>query len=153
MSQYKACVTWELDKAIFSDKNYSRAHTWHFDGGLSVAASASPHIVPEPFSNSANVDPEEAFVASLASCHMLFFLDLAAQANLVVEYYEDNAIGKLAKNAEGVMMMTEVVLNPAATFAADSQPNDEQIHALHHQAHELCFIANSVHTKITVSPK
>lgn len=153
MSQYNACVTWELDKASFSDKKYSRAHTWHFDGGLSVAASASPHIVPEPFSNPANVDPEEAFVASLASCHMLFFLDLAAQANLVVEHYEDNAIGKLAKNAEGVMMMTEVVLNPAATFAGDSQPNDEQIQALHHQAHELCFIANSVHTQITVSPK
>lgn len=148
---YSARVSWQKksDEA-FVDNKYSRSHTWTFDGGIEVPASASPHVVPLPLSNESAVDPEEAFVASLSSCHMLWFLSLAVEKNFVVESYEDNAEGVMGKNEEGKLAMTRVTLNPRISFGGDHNPSREQIDELHHSAHEKCFIANSVKTKITV---
>jgi organic hydroperoxide reductase OsmC/OhrA len=134
----------------FLDNRYSRSHTWVFDGGIAFLASASPHVVPLPMSNESAVDPEEAFVASLSSCHMLWFLSLAMEKNFVVERYEDNAEGVLGKNEEGKLAMTKVTLNPKITFYGDHTPSRDQIDELHHLAHDDCFIANSVKTKITI---
>ena len=134
----------------FVDNKYSRSHTWTFDGGIELAASSSPHAVPLPMSNESAVDPEEAFVASLSSCHMLWFLSLAVEKNYVVESYEDNAEGVLAKDEEGKLAMTRVTLRPQVTFENKHTPSRDQIEELHHSAHEKCFIANSVKTKISV---
>lgn len=153
MSHYTARVIWNSESNNFLKNDYSREHRWEFDGGISVAASASPQIVPEPWSKPSNVDPEEAFVAALASCHMLFFLDLAAQAGYVVEMYDDNAEGLLAKDSDGVMMMTKVELKPHVVFSTDHQPSIEDISKLHHEAHNQCFIANSVSTQIKITPQ
>lgn len=149
MSHYTATVAWtrQPDEA-FTDNQYSRGHQWQFDGGVTVPASASPHIVPLPWSVEANVDPEEAFVASISSCHMLFFLSLAAKKRWCVDSYTDAAIGTMAEDAEGKMAMTQVTLRPAVTFAGDT-PSREAQEKLHHKAHALCFIANSVKTRIT----
>ena len=151
MSNHAAEVIWERRGQDFSGGHYSRAHRWRFDGGLEVAASASPQIVPLPFSDAAAVDPEEAFVASLASCHMLFFLSLAASRGWCVERYRDAAFGILAKDAEGHLAMTEVVLRPEVSFS-ERQPTVTDIAALHHRSHEQCFIANSVKTLVRVEP-
>ena len=148
MSQYGAVITWERNGAAFTDNRYSRGHRWSFDGGVEVPASSSPHVVPLPLSVAAAVDPEEAFVASLASCHMLSFLYVAAKQGFVVESYHDQAIGTLAKNAEGKLAMTEVTLHPSVTFAPDKRPSATQHEALHHEAHGLCFIATSVKTDV-----
>jgi len=147
---YNARIVWKknLDET-FVDKKYSRSHTWIFDGGIQLAASASPHVVPIPMSNESAVDPEEAFVASISSCHMLWFLALAAEKNYIVESYEDNAEGILEKNEEGKVAMTKVTLRPEINFG-NNPPPQEQLDELHHLAHEKCFIANSVTTKITV---
>ena len=153
MSNYSATVRWTRGGDDFLSNRYSRAHDWQFDGGALVKASASPQIVPEPWSKPENVDPEEAFVASLSSCHMLFFLSIAASKGFLVESYEDNASGVLAKNDEGKLVMTEVTLNPVAAFGGASQPQAEDIAAIHHSAHRQCFIANSVKTKVKVIPK
>jgi organic hydroperoxide reductase OsmC/OhrA len=134
----------------FVDSKYSRSHTWAFDGGTEVPGSASPHVVPLPLSVEAAVDPEEAFIASLSSCHMLWFLSLAAEQGFVVERYEDQAEGALGKNAEGRVAMVRVVLKPRIEYGAQATPSPEQIAELHHQAHEQCFIANSVKTEVTV---
>ncbi|MGB5345176.1 MAG: OsmC family protein [Woeseia sp.] len=151
MAKHKATITWERGTAAFVDNQYSRAHEWHFDGGAVVPASASPHIVPEPQAIAANVDPEEAFVAALSSCHMLFFLSLAAEQGIVVDAYLDKAEGVLGKNATGNLAMTDVALRPAARYAG-AQPVASQIAALHDEAHRRCFIANSVNTRIRVQP-
>ncbi|WP_394200559.1 OsmC family protein [Shewanella waksmanii] len=152
MANYGALIQWQLsDEDDFKQGRYSRAHQWCFDGGIQLNASSSPHIVPLPYSDETAVDPEEAFVASLSSCHMLFFLHFAAKAGFVVQRYQDNASGTMAKDDEGKLAMTEVVLNPKVTFNASSnaeQPTDEQLAHLHHLAHEQCFIANSVKTNI-----
>lgn len=148
MGEYTATVRWSLDGGDFADNRYTRAHEWLFDGGLTVPASASPHIVPLPHSVAENVDPEEAFVASLSSCHMLFFLSLAAAAGIVVASYEDEATGWLEKDANNRMAMTRVVLRPRAEYGNGTTPDAEALERLHHRAHELCFIANSVRTKI-----
>ncbi len=151
MSEYYADVSWELQAGEdFLANRYSRAHRWHFDGGIEVAASSSPHVVPLPFSVETAVDPEEAFVASLSSCHMLWFLSLAAKRKYEVQRYVDKAIGIMAKNDQGKLAMTEVVLRPTVVFAQGGSPNDEQLEQLHHEAHELCFIANSVKTEVRV---
>jgi organic hydroperoxide reductase OsmC/OhrA len=149
---YSVKILWEksLDEA-FIDNKYSRSHTWRFDGGIELAASSSPHVVPLPMSNESAVDPEEAFIAALASCHMLWFLSLAAEGNYIVESYEDNAEGVLGKNEEGKLAMTRVTLKPKVNFNSKTTPSREQIDELHHLAHEKCFIANSVKTKIIVS--
>src|SRR5207248_7450 len=132
-----------------TDQRYSRAHRWSFDGGLTVPASSSPLSVPLPMSEAANVDPEEAFVAALSSCHMLFFLSIAAQRGFVVESYTDRAQGTLARNAAGKMAMTRVALRPAIEFAAQA-PSAEELAAIHHAAHEKCYLANSVITEVVV---
>lgn len=152
MSTYSATVTWERRGAAFVDNRYSRAHTWHFDGGVDVAASASPHVVPVPLAIEAAVDPEEAFVVSLASCHMLWFLSIAARAGFVVESYVDRASGVMDRDARGKPAITTVTLRPQVVFAASHRPSADEHQALHHQAHAECFIANSVKTNVQVMP-
>lgn len=136
----------------YLDKKYSRAHTWSFDGGIEIEASSSPRVVPLPMSNESAVDPEEAFVAALSSCHMLSFLAIAAEHGYVVESYEDNAEGVLRKNDQGKLAMTKVTLKPHVTFGGDDIPSSDQVDKLHHLAHEVCFIANSVGTEIAIVP-
>lgn len=148
MAKHAATIVWSRGNDAFVDNQYSRAHEWQFDGGAVIAASASPHIVPEPFSLAANVDPEEAFVAALSSCHMLFFLSLAAERGVIVDHYRDEAYGSLRKNADGRLAMTEVVLRPAGRYLG--APSRSEIEALHAAAHHSCFIANSVITGIAI---
>ncbi|MGH1365784.1 MAG: OsmC family protein [Calditrichia bacterium] len=151
--KYVATISWQKKpEEAFTDNKYSRAHHWRFDGGAEVYASASPDIVPLPYSDAAGVDPEEAFVASLSSCHMLFFLSFAAAKNFTILSYEDNAEGVMGKNTENRTAMTEVTLKPRVQFGGDNIPTAEQIDALHHRSHKACFIANSVKTKVTVVP-
>ena len=153
MAQHSSTIVWQrVDNAAFTDHRYSRRHSWHFDGGAVVPGSSSPHVVPRPYSDATAVDPEEAFVASLSSCHMLWFLDIAARAGWVVDSYRDEATGTLARNAEGQQAMTRVVLRPAVQFAPGKGPTVAEIHALHHQAHASCFIANSVKTEVLCEP-
>jgi len=152
MHEYQATISWERSTIDSSLRRYSRAHTWTFDGGLAVPASASPHIVPPPYSVAAAIDPEEAFVASLSSCHMLWFLDIATQRGFRVESYVDNAVGVMAKNESGKIAITHVRLRPEATFAGEKLPTVAEIDALHHSAHEECFIANSVKTEVRCEP-
>jgi len=148
---YKVRISWRKDLSeAFVDNKYSRAHTWAFDGGIEIAASSSPHVVPLPMSKEAAVDPEEAFVASLSSCHMLWFLSIAAGKKYIVESYEDNAERVLAKDETGKLAMTEVTLKPKVAFSGKANPSRTQVDELHHLAHEKCFIANSVKTKISI---
>lgn len=147
MSEYTATIVWQRNGANFTDNRYSRAHQWKFDGGAVVPGSSSPHVVRVPLSDASAVDPEEAFVASLSSCHMLFFLSLAAARGFVIDTYEDQAVGTMAKNQEGKVAMTVVTLRPRATFAG-KQPTPEELDALHHKAHEECFIASSVKSEV-----
>lgn len=154
MSQHTAVVAWRrAEGAAFTDNRYSRAHVWHFDGGLDVPASASPHVVPAPLSDVAAVDPEEAFVAALASCHLLWFLSIAARRGFVVESYRDAASGLLAKDGAGRLALTEVTLRPEVAFAPAHRPTPEQHAALHHEAHEECFLARSVKTIVRCEPR
>ncbi|MBA2770482.1 MAG: OsmC family protein, partial [Sphingomonas sp.] len=130
---------------------YSRAHEWVFDGGAVVPASASPHIVPKPWSDEAGVDPEEAYIASLSSCHMLFFLDFTRRAGFVLDSYVDEAEGVMAKRDDGKMWMSRVTLRPRVSWGGDT-PDEAALAELHHKAHEACFIANSVTTEVVVQP-
>lgn len=148
MSEYIATIRWQRNDQPFIDNKYSRGHEWAFDGGITVAASASPAIVPLPMSVAENVDPEEAFVASLSSCHMLFFLDIAANSGFVVDEYIDAAVGYLKKNDEGKIVISKVILRPSGTYAGEKIPDREQIGKMHDRAHELCFISNSVKSEI-----
>lgn len=152
MSRYQATIHWQRGEAAFTDNGYSRAHVWRFDGGVEVPASSSPQVVPLPMSVAAAVDPEEAFVASLSSCHMLWFLSLAAARGYCVDRYDDAADGVLARDARGRAAMTEVTLRPRVAFAGDARPTREALEALHHRAHEACFIANSVRTEVRCEP-
>ena len=148
---YKVKISWKKNSnESFLDKKYSRVHKWIFDGGIEVHASSSPHVVPIPMSDESAVDPEEAFVASISSCHMLTFLFIAAKKNFLVESYDDFAEGIMKKNKDGRLAMTEVTLKPEIVFGGDKIPTKNQIDEMHHQAHEECFIANSVKTKIVV---
>ena len=151
MSTYTATVRWSRSgDGDFAKGQYSRAHEWAFDGGAVVPASPSPHVVPAPWSDLAGVDPEEAFVASLSSCHMLFFVDFARRAGFVVDSYVDEAEGVLEKRADGTTAMTRVTLRPRVEFSGEKRPSGAEIADLHHRAHEACFIANSVTTEVTV---
>src|SRR4051812_17775911 len=152
MSHYTAQISWHRDGQDFVGNRYSRRHLIRFDGGAEVVASSSPQLVPVPLSDPAGVDPEEAFVASLASCHMLWFLSTAARQGFCVERYTDNAQGVLARNSEGKMAMTEVTLHPEVLFSGPKQPTREQLDQLHHKAHEECYIANSVKTDVRCEP-
>ncbi len=148
MSQHTAIVRWSHDGGEFTKGRYSRAHTWMFDGGLTVPASPSPAVVRAPYSDASGVDPEEAFVASIASCHMLTFLYLASRAGFEVLSYEDHAVGTMTKNERRVPWVSEVVLSPRITYREAPTPAREA--ELHHRAHEECFISNSVKTNIVV---
>ncbi|MFO6425053.1 OsmC family protein [Motilimonas sp. KMU-193] len=148
MSNYSAKIVWQrASDESYLDQKYSRGHEWQFDGGVTVPASSSPQVVPLPYSVEANVDPEEAFVASLSSCHMLFFLSIAAKNKFVVDTYVDNAVGVMEKGTNGKIAMTKVTLKPYVQFAGE-QPSMAQLEAMHHQSHEQCFIANSVTTEV-----
>ncbi len=148
MSDYRTTVRWERGDQNFLDNKYSRSHTWIFDGGAQIAASSSPHVVPVPMSVAENVDPEEAFIASISSCHLLFFLYFAAKRGFVLDTYVDEATGTVGKNAEGKLAVTKVTLRPVTAFSGDNQPSAEELEEMHHQSHESCFIANSVTTEI-----
>lgn len=150
MSQHTAIIEWERRRQSFADGKYSRAHAWRFDGGAEVRASSSPHVVPLPWSDPAGVDPEEAFVASLSSCHMLWFLHFAARRGFVVERYRDEAVGAMETVEEKRLAITRVTLRPEVIFAGEKTPAAEDVDRLHRLAHENCFIANSVKTAVTV---
>lgn len=150
MARHSATVDWVRGDAPFSDRRYSRGHSWRFDGGLEVQASSSPQVVPVPMSVAAAVDPEEAFVASLSSCHMLWFLDLAARAGLVVDRYRDDAIGIMSQDPSGRLAMTLVELRPTVEFAG-TPPSAAALSQLHERAHHECFLANSVKTEIRIA--
>ena len=151
MAIYTSTVSWNRSESEnFTDNKYSRRHKWEFDGGAVVPASSSPHIVPLPYSDDAGVDPEEAFVASLSSCHMLFFLSFAAQRGFCVDSYVDEASGLMEKNESGQMAMTRVTLKPKIGFSGEKRPTAEEVDALHHKSHKACFIANSVKTEVVV---
>jgi organic hydroperoxide reductase OsmC/OhrA len=152
MHLYTAEVQWERGEQPFTDNRYSRAHRWRFDGGAEVPGSSSPLSVAEPMSDPAGVDPEEAFVASISSCHMLWFLGLAAKAKFRVDSYTDRPEGVMEKNAEGKVAVTRVTLRPKVVFSGERIPSREELGDLHHKAHENCFIANSVKTDITCEP-
>ena len=151
MSVHRAGVDWALkDGDDFAKGRYSRVHTIGFEGGISVPGSASPAVVPLPWSSAEAVDPEAAFTAALSACHMLTFLDLARRAGFSISAYRDEAEGTLARVARGKMAVTRVVLRPVIDWTGDRRPSPEELDALHHQAHELCFIANSVTTEVVV---
>ena len=150
---HTATIRWtRTGEGDFTKGQYSRAHEWLFDGGARVAASPSPHVVPAPFSDASGVDPEEAFVASLSSCHMLFFIDFARRAGFVLDEYVDEADGILEKRSDGRWAMTQVSLRPRVTWNGEP-PEEAMIADLHHRSHEACFIANSVTTKVVVEPR
>jgi organic hydroperoxide reductase OsmC/OhrA len=152
MAEHKALIEWQREGAAFADGRYSRGHRWTFDGGIEVPASASPHVVPLPLSVARAVDPEVAFVASLASCHMLWFLSLAAQAGFVVESYRDEAVGSMERDAAGKLWMARVTLLPDARFGGPRRPTRAEVAQLHERAHEECFIARSVRTDVRCEP-
>ena len=153
MSEYFATIEWNRSGAVFTDNKYSRGHRWSFDGGVEVPASSSPHSVRLPFSVENAVDPEEALVAALSSCHMLTFLYLAAKKKFLVESYRDEAVGFMEKNAEGRLAITRVTLRPEIKFGGELLPTADELAALHHAAHEECYIANSVKTDVGVEPR
>jgi organic hydroperoxide reductase OsmC/OhrA len=150
MSEYKVTIKWQRTSPDFLKGRYSREHTWTFDGGATVPASPSPHVVPAPWSNPACVDREEAFVAAISSCHMLTFLFLASKQGFQIDSYEDEAVGVMANNEKGVPWVSSVTLNPKIVFSGDKMPAPADEKQLHHLAHEQCYIANSVKTEITV---
>jgi organic hydroperoxide reductase OsmC/OhrA len=152
MSTYTATIRWERGDQPFTDNRYGRGHRWLFDGGVEVPGSSSPHSVPLPYSQANAVDPEEAFVASLSSCHMLWFLSIAAKRGFCVDSYVDNAEGVMAKNASGKFAMTRVTLRPKAVFVGNPLPTIGDIESMHHKAHTECFIANSVKTEVHCEP-
>ena len=152
MAEHTATITWTRGSDDFLDRRYHRAHTWQFDGGAVVAGSSSPHVVPLPYSDAAAVDPEEAYVAALSSCHMLWFLDIACRAGWRVNRYTDAAVGTMAPDAEGRLVVSHVQLRPVTVFDAARAPSAEVLAGLHHQAHAACFLANSVKTRIDCAP-
>ncbi len=152
MAHYTAEVLWLRNEGDFAGNRYSRRHLLRFDGGLEVPGSSSPHVVPLPMSDASALDPEEAFVSSLSSCHMLWFLSIAAKRKFCVDRYFDAAEGVMEKNAEGKMAMTLVTLRPDVEFSGEHQPTRAELDRLHHEAHDACFIANSVKTEVRCEP-
>lgn len=150
MSQHTATIRWKNTGPDFLARRYSREHTLHFDGGAVVAGSPSPGIVPAPWSNPAGVDPEEAFIAAVSACHMLWFLHVAADAGFLVESYEDEAAGQMTANESGVLWVSEITLRPQILWGRQALPEPHEVAHLHHLAHEKCFIANSIKTQVRV---
>jgi len=152
MAQYTAEVIWERGDAAFTDNRYSRAHRWRFDGGLEVPASSAPQSVPVPMSDAAAVDPEEAFIAALSSCHMLWFLAIAGKRRFRVDRYRDQAGGVLEKNPGGKWWLSVVTLRPEVQFSGELLPSPQQVEDMHHSAHLECYLANSVRTEVRIEP-
>ncbi len=150
MHRYTATVEWQRGEAAFTDNRYSRAHEWRFDGGVTVAASSSPQVVRLPLSVENAVDPEEALVASASSCHMLWFLSLAARDGLVVDSYSDDAFGIVDRNGAGKTAFTRIILRPRIAFSGDNMPGEVELASLHHRAHDACLIANSLTADVVV---
>ena len=153
MSEHLATIEWTRNGQVFSDSKYDRAHDWRFDGGAVVRGSPAPSSVPAPMSDPAAVDPEEALVAAVSSCHMLFFLAYAARGGFVVDRYRDDAVGLLGRDDGGRVSITAVTLRPEATFSGETRPDAAALDDLHHRAHEACYIANSIRAAITVEPR
>lgn len=151
-NEYFARIVWKSDGTNFQDGKYSREHTWNFDGGIEVKASSSPHVVPLPLSIENAVDPEEAFVAALSSCHMLWFLSIAAKKGFSVQSYTDDSFGIMGKNPEGKVAMLSVTLRPNVEFSGTNTPTREIIKAMHEKAHSECFLASSVKTDVLCQP-
>ncbi len=151
MSEHKATISWKRTSPDFLTGKYSREHVWKFDGGVTVPASSSPSAVPVPYSNPANVDPEEAFVASISSCHMLTYLYLAFKQGFQMDAYVDDAVGVLTKDDRGVPWVSSVTLHPQIAYSGQKLPTRADEERLHHLAHEQCFIANSIKTEVTVA--
>lgn len=150
MSEYIAIIQWKRNQEKFTDNSYSRQHLWKFDGGVEVSASSSPQVVPIPYSNPACVDPEEAFIVSLSSCHMLWFLSIAAKKNFVVDSYIDKVVGIMGKNEDRKLAITKVYLRPEVKFSGENLPTLKEVETIHDEAHHSCFLANSVKTEVTV---
>lgn len=147
-----ATIVWERGNQPFTDRKYARAHVWQFDGGVTVPASSSPSVVRVPLSREDAVDPEEALIASLASCHMLTFLDLAARAGLIVDTYRDAATAEMAKNADGKWFVSRITLQPEITLSGDAAAGDAELSELHNKSHDLCFISNSLRSEVMLAP-
>ena len=150
MSEHTATIRWDRNGPDFVKGRFSREHTWTFDGGLTVPASPSPLVVPAPWSNAASVDPEEAFVASVSSCHMLTFLWLASREGFEVDNYQDEAVGVMTKNEQGRPWVSAITLHPRIAWGGTKQPTPADLARLHHRAHEECFIANSIKSEVSV---
>lgn len=150
MHTYEARIAWSRNGAVFSDQRYGRGHEWSFDGGVRVPASASPSVVPAPCSVAEAVDPEEALVAAAASCHMLWFLSIAAERGFVVDRYDDRAVGVMERNEDGKLAITRIALRPSIVFSGNRGPEAAELAAMHRRAHEECYIANSLKTAIVV---
>ena len=148
--EYKATIRWQRGEQPFTDRKYSRGHDWAFDG-LTVPGSSSPAVVKAPLSREDAIDPEEALVASLSSCHMLFFLEFAARDGFRIDDYRDDAVGVMGKTAAGKVMMSKVTLNPHIVFSGEKKPTPADIERLHHRAHEECYIANSVKSEVVIA--
>ena len=153
MAEHHATISWQASATAedFRRGKYTREHTWAFDGGVTVPASSSPSVVPLPWSNASHVDPAEAFVASVSSCHMLTFLYLAAKQGFVLTSYRDAAVGVMTKGPNGVPWISKITLHPELAFAGDKQPSAEELTTLHHHAHEQCFISSSIKTEVVVA--
>jgi organic hydroperoxide reductase OsmC/OhrA len=149
MSEHKISLEWKRGTPDFQYQTYNRDHAWKFDGGHEMQASAAPAYLGNP----KNVDPEEAFVASLSSCHMLTFLAVACKKRFMLDNYTDEAVGHMEKNENGKLAITRVELHPKVKFSGEKQPTAEELDEMHHFAHAECFIANSVKTQITVEPQ
>lgn len=150
MSTYSATITWKNDSPdTFTKNRYTRGHTWDFDGGVTVPASSSPHVVPR-FSVEAAVDPEEALVASASSCHMLTFLYLAARDGFNLASYRDNAVGEMTTNEAGGQWISRITLDPQIEWSGDKLPTADELVKLHHQAHNMCYIANSIKSEVFI---
>lgn len=150
MSNHIATIRWTRSGPDFLERRYSREHTWHFDGGVTVPASPSPLVVPAPWSNEACVDPEEAFVAAVSSCHMLWFLHVAADAGFIVDSYEDQAAGVMTKNDDGIPWVSSITLRPRVTWSGEVHPTPAEVDHLHHEAHRRCFISASIKTTVSI---
>ena len=153
MGEYTAKVRWQIGEGeVFTTNRYNRRHEWHFDGGAVVAGCAAPGYLPPELIDESAVDPEEALLASAASCHMLYFLAYAAKAGFSIDRYEDNPVGRVEKNEAGDPWVATIVMRPCATFVGDNRPSAEQIDDLHHRAHKSCIIANSLKSEMTIEP-
>ena len=150
MAEHKATISWKRTSPEFLKGRYSREHNWTFDGGLTIPASPSPSVVPAPYSNPAHVDPEEAYVASISSCHMLTFLYVASRQGFQVDSYEDEAVGVMTKNERGTPWVSSVVLHPRIIYSGEKRPTPADEERLHHLAHEQCFFAYSIKSEVTV---